>query len=253
MLQYYWVMRHIFPKENKIRDIGGRLEDDYVGFRQVIIFINDNFIRFFYLLGYKKATDVGEIIDILSAPQPLWETTREKWIERVIGNIKSGKVKAEKYISPRMLQIISEAPDEEKEKLRVRELYRNLKMQYRKIYNYYMEEFKPSASSYFKIPLQIFREAIFYNDYGLAIEVDKFLEIYASHIEAEESETRKLHQAAAEAINRFFSGALSITQEELDRYFILENGIVKPKPTSITREEYMRLGYRGNIKRVKVK
>ena len=53
------------------------------------------------------------------------------------------------------------------------------------------------------------------------------------------------HQAAADAINRFFNGAVEITQKELDRYFILEYGIVKPKPTSITKQNYARLGVRS--------
>ena len=44
--------------------------------------------------------------------------------------------------------------------------------------------------------------------------------------------------------NKFFNGAFPITQKELDNYFILEDGIVKVRHTSVNLESYSRLGKR---------
>ena len=64
-------------------------------------------------------------------------------------------------------------------------------------------------------------------------------------MEAYESKNQEQHQEAANAINRFFNG-IEITQEELARYFTIEYGAVKPNPKSINRNDYMRLGYKGD-------
>lgn len=238
-------MVKVFPKEDKIKAIGGKVVNDYCTLRQDILFINDNLLGFFYLLGYRKPGDVSEIIDILLIPSPIFNTTKEPWIKRQIKKVEEGKVGIEKYLSAKMIKRISEATEEEAEKLRRKELHRSLSLEHKKIYRYYLDKFKPSPLGFRRVTIQIFRDSIRYTDNGLEIDVDKFLEIYLPYIEAYESETRQLHQAAADAINRFFNGAVEITQKELDRYFILEYGIVKPKPTSITKQNYARLGVRS--------
>ena len=237
------LMVKIFKNEHKISAIGGRVADDYSTLRQNILFINHNLLSFFYLLGYRKPGDVSEIIDILLAPNPISVTTKEPWIERQIQRVKEGKVRLDKYLSTRTLKRISEATEEEAEKLKNKELHRSLAREHKKIYREYQDKYKPSPLGFRKVAIQIFRESIIYTDNGLEIDVDKFLEIYLPYMEAYESETRQQHQAAADAINHFFNG-VEITQKELERYFILEYGIVKPKPTSITKQNYARLGVR---------
>ena len=48
----------------------------------------------------------------------------------------------------------------------------------------------------------------------------------------------------AETINKFFNGSVAITQKELSKYFILEDGKVKENPNSINIKDYARLGVR---------
>ena len=60
----------------------------------------------------------------------------------------------------------------------------------------------------------------------------------------DESDTKKIHQAAADAINKFFNGAIEITQSELKKYFIISDGIIKINPQSIGKQSYARLGTR---------
>jgi hypothetical protein len=75
---------------------------------------------------------------------------------------------------------------------------------------------------------------------GLTIDIPSFAEIYRSQTEAEQSETYKKHLAAAEAVNSFF-GNMEITDKEMERYFQLYGGKVRPNPKSVNVESYMRL------------
>lgn len=87
----------------------------------------------------------------------------------------------------------------------------------------------------------IFFDAIrFTQEEGLTVDIPTFAEIYKSHTEAEKSETYKRHEAAAEAVNSFF-GNLPITEKEMDRYFLVYGGRLKPNPKSVNTESYMRL------------
>lgn len=87
----------------------------------------------------------------------------------------------------------------------------------------------------------IFFDAIrFTPEEGLTVDIPSFAEIYKSKTEAEKSDIYKKHEAAAEAVNSFF-GNLQITDKEMERYFILYGGKVKPNPKSVNVESYMRL------------
>ena len=59
----------------------------------------------------------------------------------------------------------------------------------------------------------------------------------------------KQHIEAADALNRFFAGAVPITQKELERYFSFDNGIAEVRQSSVNLESYCRLG--GRIATVK--
>lgn len=87
----------------------------------------------------------------------------------------------------------------------------------------------------------VFFDAIIFNpEEGLSIDADKYLEIYKSRTQAERGEIYQKHLAAAEAVNNFF-GNLCITEKEMNRYFMLYGGKVKPNPKSVNVESYMRL------------
>lgn len=87
----------------------------------------------------------------------------------------------------------------------------------------------------------IFFDAIrFTPEEGLTVDIPSFAEIYRSQTEAEQSETYKKHKAAAEAVNSFF-GNMVITDREMERYFQLYGGKVRPNPKSVNVESYMRL------------
>ena len=101
--------------------------------------------------------------------------------------------------------------------------------------------------------LKILKEALYISDGKIQIDEDKFIEVYGSFIKASESELMKQHQAAADGVNKFFGGAVPITDKELERYFMIEDGIMKVNPLSVNIESYSRLGSRKKIRIVKVK
>lgn len=100
---------------------------------------------------------------------------------------------------------------------------------------------KRFEATYKNIGEDIFFDAIrFSQEEGLTVDIPSFAEIYRSQTEAEQSETYKKHLAAAEAVNSFF-GNMVITEKEMDRYFQLYGGKVRPNPKSVNVESYMRL------------
>lgn len=100
---------------------------------------------------------------------------------------------------------------------------------------------KRFEATYKNIGEDIFFDAIrFSPEEGLTVDIPSFAEIYRSQTEAEQSETYKKHLAAAEAVNSFF-GNMVITDKEMERYFDLYGGKVRPNPKSVNVESYMRL------------
>ncbi len=78
---------------------------------------------------------------------------------------------------------------------------------------------------------------------GLRIRNVELIKHYESIAEAEKSETKKIHEEAAESINCFFNGTV-ITEEEFFRYFRIRNGRIEVEPSSVNVKSYARLGGR---------
>ena len=234
----------IFKNERKVKAIGGRLESDYYRLRESVLYINANYIPLFFMLGINHPDDRDLIIDTLGDSDLIFRRIKEAYILRITELFAKGELQLESLLSARVIRK-QFATSEERERYIVREIHRASSFRYKEIYNRFMSEFRPSYLSYYKTPLKICREAIEVSSQGLEIDVDKYIMIYRKFIEADESNARRCHQEAANAINRFFNGSVEITHEELERYFIIKDGVVKPNIDSITIEDYMRLGYRG--------
>jgi hypothetical protein len=233
----------IFKNEVRIRKIGGRLLSDYYTFRNSVVFVNENYIPLFYLLGFNHPEDRDIIIDCL-LNSSITIAAKRAYIAKRMEQAASGKLKLEKLLSKRTLTKEYDTP-EEKEKVFKRATHRALVFRYNKIEDIWKEEYKPylyGYGSFTKLPLKLCREALSLSEEGLYIDVDKFIGIYSDHLKASGSKRGKLHQEAADAINRFFGGAVEITDKEMKMYFSLSNGIVIPNPTSINEEGYLRLG-----------
>lgn len=230
-----------FKNEDKVRKIGGKVAEDYIRFKREIEDINDYYFELFYLLGLTD--DINAIVEALKDSLHSLKTI---FINKVMGDIEKGKITRYKFLSQRLKEKLPNLPPEEEETIWRRETHRSLTVLYKKIYSQYLEEYRLYSLEprYNKIGLEVFSKSLFVAPSRIEIDGQKFIEIYTSYMEADESETKKQHEQAAEAINRFFNG-LEITQEELSKYFILEYGRVKVRPTSININDYSRLGYRG--------
>ena len=221
------------PGEKKIAKIGGRLLSDYCHLKNIVDMVNSNYIPLFQIMGMDQPEDKDSIINALVNGYSFMERAKNAFIETYTKKI-------------------SELPDPEAEKKRIdREIHRNLCFKFNELKGYYEKEFNYYSfflQGYSKKPLELCRDTLDYTPSGIVIDADKFIEYYSSFIAADESEYRKQHQEAADGMNRFFGGAVEITSKELDRYFLLENGIVVPNPKSINIESYMRLGYKVTTK-----
>ena len=229
-----------FKNEDKVRKIGGKVEADYIRFKSDIVVINDYLFELFYLLGLTD--DIDAILEALKDRLTYLKTT---FINKTMRDIERGKAPRYKYLSQRTKEKLPNLPPEEEEKIWRRETHRSLSILYNKIHDQYLKEYRLYTPPRYNLTaLEIFGKALFVAPSQIEIDGQKFIEIYTSYMAAEESETKKQHEQAAEAINRFFNG-LEITQEELSKYFVLEYGIIKVRPTSININDYSRLGYRG--------
>lgn len=231
------------PKDElKVRKIGGQLKSCYYTFRNSVESVNENIIPFFISLGF-TLKDEDRIIDALLA-NSLKGAIKQTYIELTTEKVKAGKIPLEKILSKVTLKERDETP-EEREKRIDREIHRKL------VYHYKEIESKFSKYLYYGIPyynrasFEILREALYLTPTGLSIDVDKYIKIFGDYLEAKGSTTYEEHQRVADTINHFFNGAVEITQNELERYFTIEGGVVKPNPSSITKEDYIRLGYKG--------
>ena len=231
-----------FKNEDKVRKIGGKVEADYYHFKSDIEEINYYLFELFSLLGLTD--DMDAILEALSDGNLYY--LKKHFINKVMMDIEKGKCPRYKFLSERMKQKIQSLPPEKQEKKFIQETHRSLTVLYNKIHDQYLKDYRLYSLEprYSKIGLEVFGKALFVAPSRIEIDGEKFIEIYTSYMAAEESETKKQHEQAAEAINRFFNG-LEITQKELSKYFILEYGRVKVRPTSININDYSRLGYRG--------
>lgn len=229
--------------ELKVRKIGGQLESYYDTLLNSVESVNNNIIPLFIALGF-TIEDKDRIIEALLSDY-LQGAIKQAYIELNTEKVKAGKIPLEKVLAKKTLEERDETP-EEREKRIDREIHRRLLYRYKeheiKFYNsHYLLTF------YHKESLRILREALYLTPTGLAIDVNKYIQIFGDYLEAKGSTTYEEHQAVADAINHFFNGAVEISEKELKRYFSIEYGVVKPNPSSINRENYIRLGYKGEI------
>jgi len=234
----------IFKGEYKIRSIGGKLEKDYLYFRRSVLFVNANLIPIFFMLGFYNPEDKDSIIDILLYSENFASGVKKLYMTREKERIAMGEAKLERYLSSKIIERKFDRSEERERYLRC-QLNRFLTIRFKYLFERYTNMYKPTFEGYSRTPFLICRESLYISPLGFEIDIDRYLDIYRSHFEAGESCTKKQHQEAADAINRFFNGSMAITQKELARYFIIDCGIVKPNPESITIDDYIRLGCRG--------
>ena len=230
-----------FKNEDKVRKVGGRLKSDYYTFKREVEEINDNFFELFYILNLTD--DIDLIIDTLNNGL---RNLCSVFIGKVIRDIEAEKIPKNKFLSSQIKTKLESLPPEEKAIVWERETKRSLKVLYKKIVKQYTDEYRLYGleTKHHKRAFEICRKTLFITPSRIEIDGAKFVEVYTSFLEADGSEIKKLHEQAAEAINRFFGGAVEITQKELSKYFILEYGIVKVNPKSINKTDYARLGKR---------
>lgn len=238
----------IFKGEYKVRAIGGRMENDYYQLRTAIFRINENIIPLLLLLGINKPEDTDLALDIILS-NFIDSSAKKAFTERIYKDVENGRIKIESLLSRKTIEKKADTP-EQKEKRINTALKKVINMRYKDKVKDYYEKYNPSSICFPKCPILICRKAIILTPSGLSIDIPKFIEIYTNYLEANQSKTKKQHQAAADAMNTFFNG-LAIDHNELSRYFLLEGGEVKPNPESINKESYLRLGYRGKTKVIK--
>ena len=230
-----------FKNEDKVIKVGGKVASDYYRFKSEIEYINENFFWFFFLLDLTD--DIDLIIDTLNNDL---QNLCSVFINKVMRNIEAGKIRKDKFISPKTKAKLESLPPEEQATVWERETKRSLKFLYKKKLRQYQEEYSVYwfETRHNKSALEILRTTLFITPERIEIDGEKFVEVYMDYLAADESETKKIHEQAAAAINRFFNGAVEITQKELSKYFILEYGIVKVNPKSVNITDYARLGIR---------
>lgn len=230
-----------FKDEKLIKKIGGRLKSDYYTLKGEVDYINENFFDLFYILGLTENIDL--IIDTLNNGL---QNLCSIFLENAMRSIEAGKIAKNKFLSQGTINRMEKLSSEEQAKVWERETKRAIKELYKKIYDQHLQRHGLFylETRHNRDVLEICRKTLFVAPSRIEIDGAKFIEVYTSFMEADESETKKLHEQAAEALNRFFNGAVEITQKELSKYFTLEYGIVKINPTSINKTDYARLGAR---------
>lgn len=234
---------NIFKNEYKVRKIGGRLNDDYLSFRSWILGINENYIPLFFMMGFNKPDDKDLIIDALLCNTFVEITAKKVYISHMTQKVEDGELKIESLLTQRSIDKVLPTPEEKKVQID-RDIHRSLVYRFNDIYKAYVKKYKPSSFGFNRSALRVFRESLSLTDLGFSIDIDKFIDIYKGYIKASESKIGEQHRMAAEAINKFFNGSMEITQAELERYFIIDSGIVRPNPNSINIDDYMRVGFR---------
>lgn len=234
----------VFENEAKIWKMGGKIEGDYLTFRELVISLNNDIIPLFALLGFTLA-DRDKLIEILLDKAPM-SALSEEYCKRMNEKIESGKIKLEDILPNITLKKLAEIdePPEKKERRKKNGIRRSVLARYEKIKELFEKKYNPSELRYNRRVIQIFQGALNLAPNGLVIDVDKYINIYSDYLESIGSTTFEEHQRVADTINRFFGGAVPITQEELKKYFVLDCGKVIPNSEAINREHYLRLGYK---------
>ena len=232
--------RDKFKNEGEVRKIGGKIESDYIFFKKQIEEINENFFGFLDVLGLTENIDLF----IEAFNDGICNLCRH-FMSKNIRDIEAGKIAKNEFLSPRIVTILEELPPEEREKKWERETKRSLSVLYKSIESEFLKKngLFPPEPKHIQKALRMFGRSLFMAKSRIEIDGAKFIKVYESYITADESETKKQHEQAIEAINRFFNG-IQITQEELSKYFVLEDGIIKIRIESVNVDDYSRLGKR---------
>ncbi len=229
-----------FPKKIRtdanLKSVGGRVYDDYLKFEKQIEYINENYFEFFSMLGFTNDLDL--MIKVLNT-----NFSRLKYFfrDKILSDIESGKTSKSLYLGAKSNVDLDSLSPEERNKM--------ITIQKRVINRKIFDEFESIQKNY-KLPetrhdkriLRLCRNALVVTLSGIEINIPKFAEIYIDFVAADESVTKKLHQRAADAMNRFFNSSVKITLTEFFRYFTIESGMVEINPDSVNGISYARLG-----------
>jgi len=230
-------LMHMNKAEKKIKEMGGWISDNYNTLKRDVDRLNYYYFDVLYYFGLTDNIDI-----IIESTRNGRYSLQDKFIEISLNDMDKGKISEDvilsSYARSRLKKLPPEKKEDEKRKTCVRALTRLFNQHYWNLTNgkgaYGLDTWKPTEA------IVTFRKALKVAQSQITINASKFLKIYQGLAAANESNTKIIHQEAADAINRFFNG-LNITQEELSRYFILEHGIVKPNPESINPKSYSRL------------
>ena len=176
------------------------------------------------------------------------------FITRTMQDVEEGKIRKEAVVKAKWIVDENTPPEEREKRLKKEktEIRRSLALkiktiekEYRK--DNYLEPF--GLCGFYKQAILLCINTLYLEEYGVEIDTEKFIAFYKDRMAASESIIAKQHIEAADALNRFFAGAVPITQKELERYFSFDNGIAEVRQSSVNLESYCRLG--GRITTVK--
>lgn len=203
-----------------VKEIGGRLYDAFVMIERELESINEDYFPLLKYLGLSD--DVQKLVDILNSVS----------LEDAIKAAYTNKEKVN-------INFSEDAEQAKREKIA---FSGKISLYLRRVFKEYTEQTNILLyPTHNKRVLEAYREALYTTPKGICINAEKFKEIYFSRLEAEKSDTKKLHEEIAEKIMCFFNG-VPITKEELSRYFILDGGVVTINPKSVNAQDYARLG-----------
>ena len=242
---------HPIPNAKLIRNIGGKLEEAYNTLRAAVDDMNGKFFNLLYYLDLVRYDDTENVV------KAMVEGTggiAGYFIARTMRDVEEGKVKKEAVVKAKWIVDENTPPEErekriKKEKTEIRRSLalkiKTIEKEYRK--DNYLEPF--GLCGFYKQAILLCINTLYLEEYGVEIDTEKFIAFYKDRMAASESIIAKQHIEAADALNRFFAGAVPITQKELERYFSFDNGIAEVRQSSVNLESYCRLG--GRITTVK--
>ena len=237
---------HPIPNVKLIKNIGGKLEDAYNTLRAAVDDMNGKYFNFLYYLDLVRSDDTENVIKALLGGAG---GMMGYFITRTMQDVEEGKIRKEAVIKAKWIVDENTPPEErekrlKKEKTQIRRTLalkiNNIEKEYRK--KYYLEPF--GICGFYKQAILLSIDTLYLEEYGVEIDTEKFIAFYKDRMAASESIIAKLHIEAADALNRFFAGAVPITQKELERYFSFDNGIAEVRQSSVNLESYCRLGNR---------
>ena len=242
---------HPIPNVKLIKNIGGKLEDAYNTLRAAVDDMNGKYFNFLYYLDLVRSDDTENVIKALLGGAG---GMMGYFITRTMQDVEEGKIRKEAVVKAKWIVDENTPPEEREKRLKKEktEIRRSLALkiktiekEYRK--DNYLEPF--GLCGFYKQAILLCINTLYLEEYGVEIDTEKFIAFYKDRMAASESIIAKQHIEAADALNRFFAGAVPITQKELERYFSFDNGIAEVRQSSVNLESYCRLG--GRITTVK--